>query len=80
MHTTLEIAQTRMQRVALLFSYAFVAKKHSPTNFLKLEFDKIDQKNIPELVFLKLLMFVDSKTYRNCYSHFSSMHVMIINQ
>ena len=33
-----------MQRVALLCSYAFVAKKRRPTNFLKLEFDKIAQK------------------------------------
>ena len=40
-HRTLEIAQTLMQRVVLLYSYAFVAKKGRPTNFLKLEFDKI---------------------------------------
>ena len=45
-HTTLEIVQTLMQRVALLGSHAFVTKKHRPTNFLKLEFDKIAQKNI----------------------------------
>ena len=45
-HRTLEIAQTLMQRVVLLCSYAFVAKKGRPTNFLKLEFDKIAQKNI----------------------------------
>ena len=34
-HRTLEIAQTLMQRVVLLCSYAFVAKKGRPTNFLK---------------------------------------------
>ena len=45
-HRTLEIAQTLMQRVVLLCSYAFVAKKGRPTYFLKLEFDKIAQKNI----------------------------------
>ena len=45
-HRTLEIAQTLMQRVVLLCSYAFVANKDRPTNFLKLEFDKIAQKNI----------------------------------
>ena len=45
-HTMLEIVQTLMQRVALLGSYAFVTKKRRPTNFLKLEFDKIAQKNI----------------------------------
>ena len=45
-HTTLEIAQTLMQRVALLGSYAVVTKKRRPTNFLKLEFDKIAQNNI----------------------------------
>ena len=45
-HRTLEIAQTLMQRVVLLCSYAFVAKKGRPTNFLKLEFDKIAPKNI----------------------------------
>ena len=45
-HRTLEIAQTLMQRVVLLCSYAFVANKGHPTNFLKLEFDKIAQKNI----------------------------------
>ena len=33
-----------MQRVVLLCSYAFVAKKGRPTNFPKLEFDKIAQK------------------------------------
>ena len=43
-HRMLEIAQTLMQRVVLLCSYAFVAKKGRPTNFLKLEFDKIAQK------------------------------------
>ena len=41
-HATL--AQTLMQRVVLLSSYAFVAEKLSTTNFLKLEFDKIAQK------------------------------------
>ena len=45
-HRTLEIAQTLMQRVLILCSLAFVAKKGRPTNFLKLEFDKIAQKNI----------------------------------
>ena len=40
------IAQTCMQRVALLSSYAFVAEKLSPTKFLKLEFDKIAHQNI----------------------------------
>ena len=45
-HRTLEIAQTLMQRVILLCFYVFVAKKGRPTNFLKLEFDKIAQKNI----------------------------------
>ena len=45
-HRTLEIAQTLMQRVVLLCSYAIVAKKGRPTNFLKLEFDKIAPKNI----------------------------------
>ena len=42
-HTALEIAQNLKQRVALLCSYAFGTKKRSPTNFLKLEFDKIAQ-------------------------------------
>ena len=43
---TLEIVQTLMQRVATLDSDAFVTKKRRPTNFLKLEFNKIAQKNI----------------------------------
>ena len=46
-YRTREIAQNLMQRVALLCSYAFVAKKCRATNFLKLEFNKIAQKNIP---------------------------------
>ena len=61
-HRTLEIAQTLMQRVVLLCSYAFVAKKGRPTNFLKLEFDKIAELKkhsiLTEPVLIKFLYLV----------------------